>query len=76
MIMKNHIIKCPVCGRSTFSDHNSHEICKYCGWENEDYYESGGANELSLEEYKKKYNSIIAYDPGYIWKNDWNKKKG
>ncbi len=69
-MIKNNNVVCPVCGKSTFSNHNTYEICKFCGWENEDYCEGGGANELSLTDFKKRYQETIKDNPGFIWKND------
>ena len=53
--------KCPVCGKYTFkSGPGSYEICPVCGWEDDksQYHDptlSGGANKLSLKEYKEQY---------------------
>ena len=53
--------KCPVCGQYVFkSGPGSYEICPICGWEDdkaqyEDPTLAGGANHLSLKEYKKQY---------------------
>lgn len=53
--------KCPVCGKYTFqSGPGSYEICPVCGWEDDkaqykDPNLKGGANRLSLKEYKKQY---------------------
>ena len=53
--------KCPVCGQYTFkSGPGSYEICPICGWENDkaqykDPTLKGGANRLSLKEYKEQY---------------------
>ena len=53
--------KCPVCGQYTFkSGPGSYEICPVCGWEDDktQYHDptlSGGANKLSLKEYKEQY---------------------
>ena len=55
------VFKCPVCGKYTFqSGPGSYEICPVCGWENDkaqykDPNLKGGANRLSLKEYKKQY---------------------
>lgn len=53
-------MKCPVCGKYDFAKDNDFDICKICNWENDglqldDPNYSGGANELSLNEYKKDY---------------------
>lgn len=52
--------QCPVCHQYHFSCVNSYEICPICGWEDDlvqkkDPSFSGGANKLSLNEYRKKY---------------------
>ena len=53
--------KCPVCGKYTFqSGPGSYEICPVCGWEDDkaqykDPNLKGGANRLSLKEYKERY---------------------
>ena len=53
--------KCPVCGKYTFKNGpGSYEICPVCGWEDDkaQYHDptlSGGANRLSLKEYKEQY---------------------
>ena len=53
--------KCPVCGKYTFQfGPGSYEICPVCGWEDDkaqykDPNLKGGANKLSLKEYKEQY---------------------
>ena len=55
------VFKCPVCGKYTFqSGPGSYEICPVCGWEDDkaqykDPNLKGGANHLSLKEYKEQY---------------------
>lgn len=55
------VFKCPVCGKYTFkSGPGSYEICPVCGWEDDkaqykDPTLTGGANHLSLKEYKEQY---------------------
>lgn len=66
---KTNNVLCPVCGKYTFNDVNNFDICKYCGWQNDGYYEAGGANELSLEEFRKRYQETITSNPDFIWKN-------
>lgn len=51
---------CPVCGEYYFGERNAFEICPVCGWEDdpvqrEDPDFEGGANELSLNQYRIKY---------------------
>lgn len=48
--------KCRVCGIGEIKE--SHEICNICGWEddavqNDDPNYTGGANELSLNQYRQ-----------------------
>ena len=53
---------CPVCGKYTFEEADSFDICEVCGWEDDliqlenpdDYI---GANEMSLNNYRKAYES-------------------
>lgn len=61
---------CPVCGKYEFVDHNSFDICEFCGWEDDDVQLSnpdfgGGANDLSLNQYKEKYHQLIKENPNY-----------
>ncbi len=58
---------CPVCGKTKFQEEHDYDICKYCGWENDDYFEEGGANALSLAEYKKRYKIYIYLNSQYTW---------
>ena len=48
--------KCKVCGMGDIK--HSYDICPYCGWEDDDIQNEepdymGGANEMSLNQYKK-----------------------
>ncbi|MBR4450890.1 MAG: hypothetical protein IKS39_03545 [Clostridia bacterium] len=58
---------CPVCGKYVFARKRDYDICKYCGWENDGYFEAGGANKLSLEDFRFRYNCYIENNPAYIW---------
>lgn len=63
---------CPVCGKYEFPDYNSFDICSYCGWEDDnvqlnDPNYSGGANNLSLKDYKKQYEQKVKNNPKYKW---------
>lgn len=56
------MIKCPICGKYEFEKVDDYEICEVCGWENEQYQfnhpdEGGGANEMSLNEYKAAWEA-------------------
>ncbi len=65
--MPNKVI-CPVCGKYEFQNECDFDICEYCGWENDDCFEEGGANALSLTKYKKRYKIYIYLNPKYNWK--------
>ena len=54
---------CPVCGSYEFARSGDFDICPKCGWENDrlqfdnpDF--AGGANEMSLNEYKENYRRM------------------
>jgi len=64
--MSKHL--CPVCGEYEFESLDSYDICPVCGWEDDAYQadnpdEEMCANELSLNQYKAKFESG--------WKPDW-----
>lgn len=57
---------CPICEKYQFNDY--FEICPICFWENDDVQNkqpdfSGGANNLSLNEYKKRWNKLTNIMP-------------
>ena len=67
---------CPICGKYEFEDDGSFDICIYCGWEDDnlqtaDPNYAGGANELSLNEYKKQYEEKIKNNPNYVWEDEF-----
>ena len=68
--MPNKVI-CPVCGKTEFEMEHDYDICRYCGWENDNWFESGGANVLSLAEYRKRYKIYTYLNPAYTWKSDY-----
>lgn len=70
--MKISGIVCPVCGKYTFECEGDYDICEYCGWENDTYTEAGGANSISLSEYKKRYEIYLYLFDGYTWKKNGN----
>lgn len=63
---------CPVCGKYKFEDGCCHDICPYCGWEDDGNESSDniGANGISFAEYKKKYSELIANNPKYKWSKE------
>jgi hypothetical protein len=53
---------CKCCGKYELDKESIFQVCPICGWESDPTQEEnpnlvGGANELSLNEYKKNYNS-------------------
>ncbi len=53
---------CPCCGRKVIEKPGDFEICPICGWEDDptqsqDPDFEGGANELSLNQARKKYKA-------------------
>ena len=51
---------CPVCGKHTFEEDGNYEICPVCGWEDDPIQKddpdlAGGANDLSLNQYREEY---------------------
>ena len=63
---------CPVCNKTIFKHHNSHDRCKFCGWIDnwvqENYPNYGNSsNHLDLNSYINKYNKIIKNNPQYVW---------
>lgn len=64
---------CPVCGKHTFEEDGNYEICPECGWEDDaiqrndpDY--DGGANDLSLNQYREEYRKRMETHTG---KREW-----
>ena len=54
------MFECLVCGKYKFEAQNDFDVCDICGWENDgvqfddpDY--CGGANTLSLNQYRAKW---------------------
>ncbi len=56
---------CPVCGEYEFEDEATYDICPVCGWEDDGYFEGGGANDMSLEEAQKDFAEKRKLDPNY-----------
>lgn len=51
---------CPVCGKHHFIEQDFFEVCPVCGWEDDGIQRDdpdfrGGANEMSLNEYKSAW---------------------
>ena len=63
---------CPVCGEYEFEDEHSFDICPICGWEDDDFFEGGGANEMSLEDAVKKFKEKRKENPNYRWEDQFD----
>ena len=59
--------KCPVCGEYEFEDEHSYDICPICGWEDDDWFEGGGANDMSLDEAIENFKAKRKINPKYRW---------
>lgn len=51
---------CPCCGQKTLSEERMFEVCKVCGWEDDNIQfanpdMAGGANYFSLNKYRELY---------------------
>lgn len=58
---------CPVCGEHVFPGNRDNTICPICGWENDGWYEDGGANYISLEDYRKRFIEYKKLYPDYTY---------
>ena len=52
---RSRAFECRCCTLPTIYEPEAYEICPICGWEDDFSTEAGGANRLSLSDYKKKY---------------------
>ena len=53
---------CPVCNEHQFEEYGSFDYCPVCGWQDDDletlYVDyDGGANGMTVEEYRKRWKS-------------------
>ena len=70
---------CPVCGKTTFPEAGSYDICIVCGWEDEAWCEEypdeeSTANYRSLNQYRREYFQRVANDAKYTWIEEMKKK--
>ncbi len=64
--------KCPVCGKYEFKDYICHDICPYCGWEDDGSENDGeiGANNKTFTDYQTRYKKYVDANLSYKWEND------
>ena len=72
--------KCACCGKNILPPDSLFEICLICGWQQDEAQEDdpnycGGANELSLNEYKKKHLQKQSKQNGWLKELDRIKHK-
>ena len=56
----NALYPCPCCGAEVLTEPDAYEICEVCGWEDDpvqrkDPAFKGGANELSLNQARRRW---------------------
>lgn len=65
---------CECCGKAKVAI-GYNDVCPICGWEDDEFQcddpdLEGGANELSLNQYRAWYRKKIKKQPDWIWHND------
>lgn len=67
---------CKCCGLGLVDgEDNSFDVCHVCGWEddglqNDDPDFAGGANALSLNDYRRAFEEKRRQNPSYAWAKD------
>ena len=53
--------RCPVCGKHSFKEYDSYDMCPVCGWVDDAYQvycpDDTGYNPMSLEEARESYKA-------------------
>lgn len=74
---KHEHIMCPICQKHKFPKIVDYTFCPYCGWchddvsEDEEYQDIAiGPNNLSLNDFKKRYQETLKANPAFYYNRD------